>query len=84
MDYEQKLSRKPNVVIRSSDFSIDHILNKAGNSSTKLFIKREYESLHNDNSHKSNDLLIENRSNFTPILDWLQYTRYRPPKLPRK
>ncbi|XP_063704352.1 homeobox protein MSH-D [Culicoides brevitarsis] len=50
-----------------SDFSIDHILNRAGKSDNFL------------------EKLEQKSQNFeqTPVFDWLYYTRYHPPRLPR-
>lgn len=32
----------------------------------------------------TNSYLINNLDQYPPMLDWLQYTRYRPPRIPRK
>lgn len=83
-----------------SDFSIDYILHRAGdrylgtNYSLGLF-----HSLHRflplDASTDSRQLLhnqppaptlytINSLPGAAPVFDWLQYTRYHPPKLPSK
>lgn len=57
-----------------SDFSIDYILNRAGMNSCLTIperIKREDNSFEPINYHM-------------PMFDWLQYTRYKPPKLQSK
>lgn len=75
------------IVTKSSDFSIDHILNKAGNVFEKKPINlntsmdltnRSY----NDTTDKK--YLLNDLNEYPPILNWLHYTRYRPPRIPRK
>ncbi|XP_055373717.1 homeobox protein MSX-1 [Condylostylus longicornis] len=56
--------------IKISDFSIDHILNRAGEN---------FCGTNNSNINTCTNLMLRT----APIFDWLQYTRYRPPKLPR-
>lgn len=82
--------RKPEIMLKVSDFSIDHILNKAGGDNMKqpnqnsVFdcdINSSESRLKYEQSHEVFD---KNYCNYTPILDWLNYTRYRPPKLPSK
>lgn len=75
--------KRAEMIVRSSNFSIDHILNKAGNNSVMVqqSIERSFETF---NSKNVNTVLMNSERNFTPILDWLQYTRYHPPRLPRK
>lgn len=71
--------------LKCSDFSIDHILNRAGSRQIEhqLDDKFEMRKLENRPMNDMSDFYIENSTNFTPILNWLQYTRYHPPKLPR-
>lgn len=75
------------IVTKSSDFSIDHILNKAGNicetksnnlNTTMDLPNRSY------NDTIDNKYLLNDLNGYPPILDWLHYTRYRPPRIPRK
>lgn len=73
MDNQIKVEELTN--LKQSDFSIDHILNRAGagiRNSPEKFI--QCPSYYNKNLNKFN----------SPSLDWLQYTRYHPPKLPSK
>ena len=75
---------RPDIVMRNSDFSIDHILNEAGRS-----IKRsapsgsELECAYRF-EYKACVEPLGATFNCAPVLDWLQYTRYRPPRLPSK
>lgn len=92
---------------KQSDFSIEHILTKAG----EKYNKRKNEnteiahSCSSNNSHYSDseealvseedEIVVDslhhaetvNSANYLqncmPSFDWLYYTRYRPPKLPR-
>lgn len=73
MDNQIKVEELTN--LKQSDFSIDHILNRAGagiTNSPEKYI--QCPSYYNKNLNKFN----------SPSLDWLQYTRYHPPKLPSK
>lgn len=77
---------KPPMAFKTSDFSIDHILNKAGSSVNN---REEYRCLpiENDLPHyhydTRNDLMNDEYMHCSPILNWLQYSRYHPPRLPR-
>lgn len=75
--------RKAEIIVRSSNFSIDHILNRAGNNGAMMHqsIEHNFESINRVNN--VNAMFVKSDTNFTPILDWLQYTRYHPPRLPR-
>lgn len=73
MDNKIKIEDLTN--LKQSDFSIDHILNRAGagiSNSPEKYI--QCPSFYNKNLNKFN----------SPSLDWLHYTRYHPPKLPSK
>lgn len=74
--------KKAEIIVRSSNFSIDHILNKAGNTSVVVqqSIQHNFDTL----KCKNVNMFVNRETNFTPILDWLHYTRYHPPRLPRK
>jgi hypothetical protein len=62
--------------IRQSDFSIDHILNRAGASKCcDTNIGDLQKTLGSESYQQIAD---------QPIFDWIYYTRYRPPKLPSK
>lgn len=75
---DKKSLNLPMVVNKPSNFSIDHILNKAGTESKSIELK-------NRSFDDTNDSYLVNEFNgYPPILDWLQYTRYRPPRIPRK
>lgn len=80
-------SDRPNdndIVLKQSDFSIDHILNKAGVKDTYNFCIADF-SVHNKVGGQYGAQSNHNVCNtFVPMLNWLQYTRYRPPKLPSK
>lgn len=77
---------KAPIGFKSSDFSIDHILNKAGSSLKKDeyhchdIIEQNFQyPLNGHNEH-----LDEQYAHCGSILNWLHYTRYHPPRLPRK
>lgn len=71
--------------VKCSDFSIDHILNRAGDNIVEHKFNGSFEIMKFENNpiNEMNNFYIENTTNYAPILDWLQYTRYHPPKLPR-
>lgn len=71
-----------------SDFSIEHILNRAGDKSVKRMINSTPQGLFCD--YSKNVLIQNNNMNSTVVgnttaisLNWLQYSRYHPPKLQR-
>lgn len=66
------------LVISISDFSIDHILNRAGERCKRVEDCEE--------CPKIDSQTMENfyKNQTPPQFDWLQNTRYRPPRLPRK
>lgn len=79
---------KPNFVQKPSNFSIEHILNSAGNTRDQFVsdcshqaaeAMRHLPSTRNDQYSIDSDI-----HQYPPILDWLNYTRYKPPRLPRK
>lgn len=86
-DDKQSLDR-PNLAHKPSNFSIDHILNSAGNT------KDKYNSnvgqltvidMQKFNNVKNEQYFMDSQVHqYPPILNWLQYTRYKPPRLPRK
>lgn len=65
---------------KQSDFSIDHILNRAGNVNLRCDTIRPRINL--------SDECNEFKHNFTneclPMFSWLNYTRYKPPKFSSK
>lgn len=70
---------------KTSDFSIDHILNKAGSSVSQ----RDEYRCHSGENHvphyhydNRNELMSDDYMHCGPILNWLQYSRYHPPRLP--
>lgn len=93
---------------RQSDFSIEHILTKAGEKYEKRRRLDTFSCLSNTSSHSHSDsdeplgseedeeIVVDNvqksgcnhttgyLQNCVPSFDWLYYTRYRPPKLPRE
>lgn len=75
----------------TSDFSIDHILNRAGDR----FAGRRYEVISSgsssgdesnscDNNFERSGYVESERFMEIPAFDWLNYTRYNMPRLPRK
>lgn len=81
---------RPNVMHKPSNFSIDHILNSAGATIDKCATV-ESRSLNDKNIqngyvNETRDCYImdNNVHQYPPILNWLQYSRYKPPRLPRK
>ncbi|KAG4075712.1 hypothetical protein HA402_003537 [Bradysia odoriphaga] len=67
---------KKDVTVKSSNFSIDHILNKAGENISNCCTINEANVLEENFANKYSSELM-------PMFSWLQYTRYRPPKLTR-
>lgn len=82
-----KSLNKPNFAQKPSNFSIDHILSSAG-STRDQYISNCRKPTANElgnMSDKSDHFLIDNDVHaYPPILNWLQYTRYKPPRLPSK
>lgn len=79
-------SDRPNndIVLKQSDFSIDHILNKAGVKDAYGYCITDF-SVHSNIGVQYHAQSDHNECNtLVPMLNWLQYTRYRPPKLPSK
>lgn len=69
-----------NNTVKQSDFSIDHILNRAGK---KLQCdNNKISSNFYRNCSEFNGVDESGFSNCAPMFSWLHYTRYRPPKLP--
>lgn len=80
----------------TSNFSIDHILNRAGERFKKDEQKlRQYESVTSSSSDESSDnnngkcfenLFIDHQRlvDMQPPFHWLNYTRYNMPRMPRK
>lgn len=95
--YRNSIAIKPNVINTPSIFTIEHILSKAGplKETSPTFAvaadatgeARDRQHLHSHSvSDKSLplDCHLEQFNQLPPILDWLQYTRYKPPRLPSK
>lgn len=88
---EMYMVNKSNVNNTPSIFTIDHILNNAGikrEENIKTHSQRlEYAGLGDREQH---DQMYKHRNNLENVircpkmLDWLQYSRYKPPRLPRK
>lgn len=83
--------KQPNVMSKPSNFSIDHILNSAGASIDKCATVEQSKSpnqkcTQNGYVNETRDCYIMDGSvhQYPPILNWLQYSRYKPPRLPRK
>lgn len=78
------------IVNKPSNFSIEHILNNAGSQREKYILdcgkkeKNEMKPLYTDN--RAECFIMDNNvvQQYPPILNWLQYTRYKPPRLPSK
>ncbi|XP_059217523.1 homeobox protein Hox-B1a [Stomoxys calcitrans] len=76
-----------------SDFSIEYILNRAGekydgtNGSLGVRQQQQQQQQHLEQQHDQLQQLQGNQQatfmDQIPVLDWLQYTRYHPPKLQR-
>ncbi|XP_037943406.1 homeobox protein MSX-1 [Teleopsis dalmanni] len=74
-----------------TDFSIDYILNRAGekyigtNASVGVIQRIRIKSYHPYNNINQNIPTDDMQQNYEqlPLYNWLQYTRYHPPKLPR-
>lgn len=75
-EYCEEMCKK-DITVKSSNFSIDHILNKAGENISNCCKMSENNVLEESFSNKYSSELL-------PMFSWLQYTRYRPPKLTRK
>lgn len=63
-----------NVTQKISDFSIDHILHRAGAKTAGTKVENNIHFM----ERKSQEFVHE-----VPVFDWLYYTRYHPPRLPR-
>uniref|UniRef100_A0A1B0CX65 Homeobox domain-containing protein n=2 Tax=Lutzomyia longipalpis TaxID=7200 RepID=A0A1B0CX65_LUTLO len=93
LDLFSVLMEKKNLCVKQSDFSIEHILNRAGeNTATTTRRKpeiqdlRELSFLHHWQGCSSPQFIPQSSVNVqshSQHLSWLQYTRYHPPKLPR-
>lgn len=83
--------KRPVIVSKPSNFSIDHILSSAGASADKF---STVDSKNCGENNTQNDYVNDTRDcyimdsngvqQYPPILNWLQYSRYKPPRLPRK
>lgn len=74
-EYCEELCKK-DITSTSSNFTIDHILNKAGENRSNICKLSDKSVLENSLNKYANE--------FLPMFSWLQYTRYRPPKLTSK
>lgn len=85
----KKSIHQPIVMNKPSNFSIEHILSSAGSRKDKHVLdcskrpKDEIKPLYTD---RSECYIMDNNvvHQYPPILNWLQYTRYKPPRLPSK
>lgn len=81
----------------TSDFSIDHILNRAGDRFVGTKRCNRYETISMNSSGSSSGDESNSCDNYEriqyaeserfmeiPAFDWLNYTRYNMPRLPRK
>lgn len=80
----------------ASDFSIDHILNRAGERFAKKRKSDRYETISSgsstsgdesngcDNFERNYGYAESEKFMEIPAFDWLNYTRYNMPRLPRK
>lgn len=83
----------------TTDFSIDHILNRAGERFRKYQKLRQYESVtsspssssdesSDNNEHKKcyENIFIDHQRlvDIQPPFHWLNYTRYNMPRMPSK
>lgn len=75
---------------KQSDFSIEHILNKAGVDRNGVVYHHHQRLRAKDFSELDKSASGMDRRNggnvdeYVPMLNWLNYTRYRPPRLPSK
>lgn len=85
---DKKPKNIPSLTNKPTNFSIDHILNSAGcarDTYTTNNCNPTLNDIHKLSNDKNNHFFIETDTNhYPPILNWLQYTRYKPPRLPRK
>lgn len=82
---DEKSLHKPNFVQKPSNFSIDHILKSAGSTRDKYISECRNQTateLSKLNETSDHFLIDNNVHQYPPILNWLQYTRYKPPRLP--
>lgn len=70
---EQKERDRAQSKSSTSDFTIDHILHRAGSTSVPSYVQK-FEAFASDDS--DNGVLT--------AFPWLHCTRYRPPKIPSK
>lgn len=76
----QNVCIKPEVATpKLSDFSIDHILNRAGSKAVTASQVMESNLSFIEKLERKKQELTQD----APVFDWLYYTRYHPPRLPR-
>lgn len=80
--------KKPNIMSKPSNFSIDHILNSAGAPTDKRASvgRRSSNDKNTQNGcvNDTHDCYIMDDNVHPPILNWLQYSQYKSPRLRRK
>lgn len=97
-NYHHLAPIRPTVNNTPSIFTIEHILNKAGsmrqtnsnfadtmNNTTEVISARRNSQNQSESDQNSPvNCHLEHLKVLPPILNWLQYTRYKPPRLPSK
>lgn len=89
--FEISMVKRPNVNNTPSIFTIDHILNDAGikrkdniPTDSRRFDHAGFGDRQQHSQEHKDPNCLENGILYPKMLDWLQYTRYRPPRLQRK
>lgn len=71
------------IVLKQSDFSIEHILTRAGEDNQKICYNEITRNFFQNQCKIPSEVQYSGQQ-CIPMFNWLQYTRYRPPKLPSK
>lgn len=84
MENSKNFSNDDNsVLLKQSDFSINYILNSAGETiNNNINNKNDYDQCCSTSSTIS--VRKNLKEDLRPTFTWLQYTRYKPPKLSSK
>lgn len=80
-------SDQKQIVLKQSDFSIEHILTRAGEDNNPKICYNEFTNNFFQKQTLCKTIIekqLSDRQCVVPMFNWLQYTRYRPPKLPSK
>lgn len=85
--HEDLSPNRANAISKSSDFTIEHILNKAGSKDHISHSSTINRTILPENPYLDAEYLLNahnHQKQIAPMLNWLQYTRYKPPKIARK